>query len=597
MLLMCTLSVCAMSYRDFAVGFGIVKSYTPNPYTVEWDDRDWAYVAAYMMYTADREGMDVEDVLKRLSPSVRVTDEPLEGQKADGAEGEAYCLTNYGGGSMRMPWLARALMPKEAEEHLTNYKRLESADGEGYPEAGVYYSYRLPESGRYINVVHTQAKGNFPEEETERLLEEATELYWTELTEPIVGHERYRQPMGNRYARLGTAVCLWNDVRHFYPHIEQHEAEWDARLAEFIALAVDTAVSGIEYYNGQRRLLGTIDDGHIALWNTIATGKGRMVATSSGQEYYLPVELDYVDGTLYVKNVAEGYGVRLRKWDVVKRIDGRAAEDVIRDGEAYVSAATDAARHYKAARGITSSEERGRRFVYEVEREGVEIVTDTLTADRTQPYRVKRERSTERLRNLGGGVLLYDASVKGDVSRKEIERMNGARAVIYDLRNGIDFGFERTLAHMGGELRMPKYPKVVTRRPFNIGAVEMEQPERIEPREPRLTARGVRAYFLSGHRLMSWGETVLQIVKGNGLGTIVGETSAGTNGNATRFYYPIYVLTMTGIRAYNADGSEMFGIGVQPDVEVRPTFDGVRSGRDEVLERVVEMAKEEMKGI
>ena len=173
MLLMCTLSVCAMSYRDFAVGFGIVRCYTPNPYTVEWNDRDWAYVAAYMMYTADREGMDVEDVLKRLSPSVRVTDEPLEGQKADGADGEAYCLTNYGGGSMRMPWLARALMPKGAEEHLTNYMRLERAEGEGYPEAGVYYSYRLPESGRYINVVHTQAKGNFPEEETERLIQSA----------------------------------------------------------------------------------------------------------------------------------------------------------------------------------------------------------------------------------------------------------------------------------------------------------------------------------------------------------------------------------------------------------------------------------------
>ena len=229
--------------------------------------------------------------------------------------------------------------------------------------------------------------------------------------------------------------------------------------------------------------------------------------------------------------------------------------------------------------------------MYEVEREGVGIVTDTLTADMRQPQRVRRERNTVRLRELGDGVLLYDASVKGKVTRKEVERMNGARAVIYDLRHGIDFGFEQTLAHMGGELRMPHYPKVVTRRPFNIGAVEMAQTERIEAREPRLTAR---AYFLTGHRLMSWGETVLQIVRGNGLGTIVGETSAGTNGNATRFYYPIYVLTMTGIRAYNTDGSEMFGIGVQPDVEVRPTFEGVKSGRDEVLERAVEMARREM---
>ena len=355
----CTAGLWGMSRRDFAVGFGIVKNYTPNPYTVEWDDREWAYVAAYLMYMADREGKDVGDVLARLSPSVRVTDEPMEGQRVDGAEGEAYCLTNYGGGSMKMPWVARVLMPKEAERLLSNYKRLERAEGEGYLEADVYYSYRLPESGRYINVVHTQAKGNFSERETEALLEEATEVYWTELTEPIEGYERYRQPMGNAYARLGSAVSMWNDVRHFYPHIEKHEAEWDARLAEFIALAEDTAVSGIEYYNGQKRLLGTIDDGHIALWNTIAAGKGRMVATSSGQEYYVPVELDYVDGRLYVKSVAEGCGVRLRPWDVVKSIDGRAVEEVIGEREAYVSAATDAARHYKAARGLTALAEEG----------------------------------------------------------------------------------------------------------------------------------------------------------------------------------------------------------------------------------------------
>ncbi len=44
-------------------------------------------------------------------------------------------------------------------------------------------------------------------------------------------------------------------------------------------------------------------------------------------------------------------------------------------------------------------------------------------------------------------------------------------------------------------------------------------------------------------------------------------------------------MTFSGHAVQHADGRQLQRVGLQPDVPVRPTIAGVRSGRDEVLER------------
>ncbi|MDR2130718.1 MAG: hypothetical protein LBP56_06075 [Odoribacteraceae bacterium] len=48
---------------------------------------------------------------------------------------------------------------------------------------------------------------------------------------------------------------------------------------------------------------------------------------------------------------------------------------------------------------------------------------------------------------------------------------------------------------------------------------------------------------------------------------------------------------MTGLEVLNPDGSRHHRIDVIPDVLVTPTIKGLREGRDEVLERVIELVK------
>ena len=75
------------------------------------------------------------------------------------------------------------------------------------------------------------------------------------------------------------------------------------------------------------------------------------------------------------------------------------------------------------------------------------------------------------------------------------------------------------------------------------------------------------------------------------LGEIVGSPTAGTNGNVNPFVLPGgYRLSWTGMKVLKHDGSQHHGIGILPTVPCEPTIEGIRAGREEVLEKGIEVA-------
>ena len=69
----------------------------------------------------------------------------------------------------------------------------------------------------------------------------------------------------------------------------------------------------------------------------------------------------------------------------------------------------------------------------------------------------------------------------------------------------------------------------------------------------------------------------------------IGSPTQGANGDVTNLSLPegIYV-SFSGQGVWHADGRQLQRIGLQPDIEVRPSLSGIRAGKDEVLDRAVE---------
>jgi C-terminal processing protease CtpA/Prc len=106
----------------------------------------------------------------------------------------------------------------------------------------------------------------------------------------------------------------------------------------------------------------------------------------------------------------------------------------------------------------------------------------------------------------------------------------------------------------------------------------------LKPASPRIAGKVV---FLTDGRAISYAESVMGYVRDRRLATIVGGTTAGTNGNVANVALPGgFTMLFTGMRVTGHDGKAQHHlVGVTPDVAVSPSIAGLRAGRDEVLER------------
>jgi C-terminal processing protease CtpA/Prc len=176
---------------------------------------------------------------------------------------------------------------------------------------------------------------------------------------------------------------------------------------------------------------------------------------------------------------------------------------------------------------------------------------------------------------------------------------SGTKAIVFDMRgypNGTGWDIAARLnvrnARFGALFRRP----LVT----GLGGDE-EQAEQVSvsfgqpiaPSEgPRYTGKTI---LLIDERTVSQSEHLgLFFEAANGT-KFVGTQTAGTNGDVTWFTLPgIASVRFSGHEVRHADGRQLQRIGLVPDLLAAPTLRGVREGRDEVLERGIELLKREL---
>ena len=71
---------------------------------------------------------------------------------------------------------------------------------------------------------------------------------------------------------------------------------------------------------------------------------------------------------------------------------------------------------------------------------------------------------------------------------------------------------------------------------------------------------------------------------------VLGSTTSGADGNVSAIYLPGNIFTyISGIGVLTPNGSETQRVGIIPDVKIEPTIKGIREGKDEVLEKAIEL--------
>jgi hypothetical protein len=327
-------------------------------------------------------------------------------------------------------------------------------------------------------------------------------------------------------------------------------------------------------------LLAPLTDAHVFV---------RPASFAGPDGHALPFALGVIEDALLVVNAEPGTDVEVG--DEVIELDGRDARVLLDAACARISARPVVAQ-FRAARSLVTRAAPGEATLL-VARNGGRL--DVRVSTREGPP-VSLQARPEPLADLGGGVVYLDVTrVGGEQYEQVLGVLAAARAIVIDARGYPTDLPLRLLPHLTDEeMRSPPFLVPVVAHP-DISRTRFVDVSTVmfQPAEPRLT-RHV-AVVIDANGTQSYAESVLALVNAYGLGTLVGEATTGTNGVvALRTLASGHRVRWTSWWVRQHDGSELFGRGVQPGVEVRRSVRGVRAGRDELLDAALNVVRAEL---
>jgi len=395
------------------------------------------------------------------------------------------------------------------------------------------------------------------------------------LLRPVVQEQAYRN---DRATRLAAVALAWNVFQHFYPYFDVVDTDWPRELERALTTAA-TDVDARAFRVTLRRLVAALHDGH-----------GKVLNAISARAPSLPLEWVIAEDKLVITRViGEAVEAGLKPGDVVLAIDGEPTEQSLSREGALISSATPQWRRHQLPLYLkgesAGSEVRLRIQSRDGAQREVVLHRSVKEADALTDAR------PATVAELESGIFYFDIdrATENDLEAA-LPKLLEAKAVIFDLRGYPKM--DEYLPHLSDQpLQSPIWQIPIVTRPDRQGPAEYDTPERwvVPPEGPRLKGRLI---FMTGGGAISQAETVMGIIEAYHLADIVGETTAGTNGNVNPFIVPGgYVLAWTGLRALKHDGSRHHGVGIKPTHPVSRTIKGIAEGRDEVLEKALELAR------
>jgi hypothetical protein len=369
--------------------------------------------------------------------------------------------------------------------------------------------------------------------------------------------------------RLANIIITWNVLQHFYPYFDDIKVDWKQELSKSLNNVIQVNTE-IDYFKCLSLMISKLEDGH------------GVVSCININRWGFPVSFVYVEN----KVVVSGSNSSLFKTgDIIESVDGKSAYDELGLQESYISGSPQLKR-YRALNVFGSSFlETPAKII--LLRDGKKL---SIKADRDtecnlffNDFNSRNFNSNNKALDCGDSIY-YEKS--GTYFYTELDKLIEAKGIIVSSY----FNVMEIIPHLIKEpLWSPRWRVPITTYPDREKVVFDTSRWKIEPMKPFIKAKVV---FIVEPFNVSYGETLLSFIDYYKLGKLVGDTTAGTNGNVN--FIPLlgrYSIMWTGMKVLKHDGSQLHLTGYRPDYPVKRTIHGIREGRDEYLDKALEILK------
>lgn len=383
--------------------------------------------------------------------------------------------------------------------------------------------------------------------------------------------------------RMLALFRFWNIIQYWFPYRDVMDEDWEGVLREFIPRMM-ASMDGDAYRLTLIQLIARVHDTHANIWSDLR------VQPPTGTDE-VPLILRFVEGKLVVtgySHAEHGPATGLKAGDEIHTIGGVSVEALVDSLRPLYPASNEPTRLRDMARNLT-------RGSGPVTLAGVGASGGFSTSVSRVPI-ASLDRARAWVHDLPGQTfrMLTDSvaylklsSVVSANAADYIGQAQGTKVLVIDIRN---YPSEFVVFSLGGHLvgSSDAFARFTVGDPTNPGAFLWGVVVSHAPRLPRFTGSVVILVDEVSQSQAEYTTMAFRVAPG---ALVVGSTTAGADGNVSRIPLPGNVEGMiSGIGVFYPDGTPTQRIGIVPDLVVHPTVEGIRAGRDEVLEAGVSHA-------
>lgn len=388
--------------------------------------------------------------------------------------------------------------------------------------------------------------------------------------------------------RLLSLYRYWNMINYFFPYKHLMDEDWNKKLKEYIPLFIN-AKNELEYELATVQIIGDIQDTHANLW-----GGADKIDEWKGLNYP-PIHVRFIENNLVVTdyyNQELKNEVGLKIGDVITKINGNSIDKIVNEKSKYYPASNEPTR----LRDISADLLRSNSNNIEIEFVSGNSKPRTKnlklypkdSLDIYRWYRNSDGKSFKMLDNNIGYVTLQ--TIKEDDIAQIKDEFKNTKGIIIDIRNYPSTFVPFSLGSYFVSSSTP-FVKFTNGNVDNPG--EFTFTSNLEIPNQGKTYKG-KLVVLVNELSQSQAEYTSMAFRAGDNTTIIGSTTAGADGNVSAIMLPGGLRTMiSGIGVNYPNGGETQRIGIVPDIEVHPTIEGIRNGKDELLEKAIEIIVKE----
>jgi len=373
--------------------------------------------------------------------------------------------------------------------------------------------------------------------------------------------------------RIGAVIVAWNIYKHFYPYFDViPQNDWDVILGKTLAKAISDK-NEQECLLTLRKMSSYLYDGHAVVMHKFTKSLKR-----------LPIQFDYIDNKIVV---VKSNNKNIKRGDILVEIDGSSANEIFNN----LMALSSGSPQWKKVRAFMyfTLDDTNKIFDLKIKRDNNIL---TIQANRKGVFpEYQTKKAISKLQNNVYYVDLNRVTMK-ELNSKLADISTG-KGVIFDLR-GLQHSkiYPEFIGHFTDNTVLSQIwniPEIIYPDMENIVGYDTSGRWIISPLKPKIKGKVV---FLANENAISYSESFLSIIKYYHLATIVGTPTAGANGDINVFRtMGGFVFVFTGTKVLNQDYTQHHLRGVKPDIFVSPTIESIKNGRDEILEKGIEIIK------